>query len=132
MDCKCLLIIFIHSHFLNFSAFPSFGIKRMEKVACRKASSQAKVLGTMVSITGAFIVTLYKGPRITIISSPKVSLTHALHSSNSNWAIGGLFLTAEYILVPLWYIVQVNIKPTKTSNFTKLLGNLVEIEISKI
>ncbi|KAH9742054.1 WAT1-related protein [Citrus sinensis] len=65
-------------------------IFRMEKVACRKASSQAKVLGTIVSIAGAFIV----------------SLNHALRSSNSNWAVGGLFLTAEYILVPLWYIVQ--------------------------
>ncbi|KAK9224927.1 hypothetical protein WN943_009967 [Citrus x changshan-huyou] len=81
-------------------------IFRMEKVACRKASSQAKVLGTIVSIAGAFIVTLYRGPRITTIASPKVSLNHALRSSNSNWAVGGLFLTAEYILVPLWYIVQ--------------------------
>ncbi|KAH9790544.1 WAT1-related protein [Citrus sinensis] len=84
-------------------------IFRMEKVACRKASSQAKVLGTIVSIAGAFIVTLYKGPRITTIASPKVSLSHALRSSNSNWAVGGLFLTAEYILVPLWYIVQTQI-----------------------
>ncbi|KAH9742049.1 WAT1-related protein [Citrus sinensis] len=84
-------------------------IFRMEKVACRKASSQAKVLGTIVSVAGAFIVTLYKGPRITTIASPKVSLSHALRSSNSNWAVGGLFLTAEYILVPLWYIVQTQI-----------------------
>ncbi|KAH9742048.1 WAT1-related protein [Citrus sinensis] len=49
-------------------------IFRMEKVACRKASSQAKVLGTIVSVAGAFIVTLYKGPRITTIASPKTQI----------------------------------------------------------
>ncbi|XP_044465273.1 WAT1-related protein At3g28050-like [Mangifera indica] len=84
---------------------------RMEKLACRKASSQAKVLGTFVSIAGAFLVTLYKGHPIFMLSSPTVPLAQPqpLHSSNSNWAIGGLFLTAEYILVPLWYIVQTQI-----------------------
>ncbi|KAJ4729168.1 WAT1-related protein [Melia azedarach] len=82
---------------------------RMEKLAFRKSSSQAKVLGTIVSIAGAFIVTLYKGPRIIIISSPSAPLNQTLHSANSNWAIGGLFLTAEYILIPLWYIVQTQI-----------------------
>lgn len=121
------LIVLILSHFFfNFFTFPSFDITRMEKVACRKASSQAKVLGTIVSIAGAFIVTLYKGPRITTIASPKVSLSHALRSSNSNWAVGGLFLTAEYILVPLWYIVQVDAKPPKTFEFYWTFGNLVE------
>ncbi|OMP11540.1 Drug/metabolite transporter [Corchorus olitorius] len=29
--------------------------------------------------------------------------------SNPNWVLGGVFLTAEYILVPLWYIVQTQI-----------------------
>ncbi|KAJ0111719.1 hypothetical protein Patl1_02688 [Pistacia atlantica] len=46
-----------------------------------------------------------------MVSSPSVPLTQPqpLHSSNSNWAIGGLILTAEYIFVPLWYIVQTQI-----------------------
>ncbi|KAJ0053628.1 hypothetical protein Pint_02658 [Pistacia integerrima] len=46
-----------------------------------------------------------------MVSLPSVPLTQPqpLHSSNSNWAIGGLILTAEYILVPLWYIVQTQI-----------------------
>ncbi|KAA8519152.1 hypothetical protein F0562_013374 [Nyssa sinensis] len=37
-------------------------IFRMEKVDCRSSSTLAKFMGTVVSITGAFIVTLYKGP----------------------------------------------------------------------
>lgn len=85
---------------------------RMEKVVVRNASSQAKVLGTIVSITGAFVVTFYKGPQIIIVHTPSLSLDrpiNALNSVDRSWAIGGLLLTAEYILVPLWYIVQVQI-----------------------
>ncbi|XP_023525248.1 WAT1-related protein At3g28050-like [Cucurbita pepo subsp. pepo] len=85
-------------------------IFRMEKVVMKSSSSQAKVMGTIISISGAFVVTLYKGPRV-IFSSPPTSLSlhHPLTSSDSNWVIGSLLLTAEYILVPLWYIVQTKI-----------------------
>lgn len=79
----------------------------MERIALKGRSSQAKVLGTIVSIAGAFIVTLYKGPPIIIASSQSISLHQSLKSSHPNWILGGIFLTAEYILVPMWYIVQV-------------------------
>ncbi|XP_065877065.1 WAT1-related protein At3g28050-like [Euphorbia lathyris] len=83
---------------------------RMERVSLKKSSSQAKVLGTIVSVTGAFVVTLYKGPPITIASPPSLHFNHQpLQSPNSNWVLGGIFLTSEYILVPLWYIVQTQI-----------------------
>ncbi|MBA0872745.1 hypothetical protein Goshw_019750 [Gossypium schwendimanii] len=94
-------------------------IFRIEKLAWKRTSSQAKVIGTIISITGAFVVTLYKGPAIVIASTPSSSLQQhlnpsnrlfvGLNSSNTNWVIGGIFLTAEYILVPLWYIVQTQI-----------------------
>uniref|UniRef100_A0A2P2JZ33 WAT1-related protein n=2 Tax=Rhizophora mucronata TaxID=61149 RepID=A0A2P2JZ33_RHIMU len=84
-------------------------IFRMESVSWRRTSSQAKALGTIVSITGAFVVTLYKGPPIVSASSPPSLLHQPLHSSNPNWILGGILLTAEYILVPLWYIVQTQI-----------------------
>ncbi|KAI4352702.1 hypothetical protein L6164_006926 [Bauhinia variegata] len=85
---------------------------RMEKVAFKSRTCQAKVLGTIVSIAGAFVVTLYKGPPIITVHSPSLSLHEPLKVINSvdrSWALGGLLLTAEYILVPLWYIVQVQI-----------------------
>ncbi|KAK3033553.1 hypothetical protein RJ639_032401 [Escallonia herrerae] len=85
-------------------------IFRMEKVAMRSSSSRAKVMGTIVSIAGAFIVTLYRGPRIVPTPSPSISSSQLLRSpALSNWVIGGLFLTTEYILVPMWYIVQAQI-----------------------
>ena len=68
-------------------------------------------MGTIVSLAGAFVVTLYKGPSIVLANrSQSLSLHQPLLNStptNPNWIVGGLLLTAEYILVPLWYIVQV-------------------------
>ena len=82
----------------------------MEKLALRSSSSQAKIIGTIVSISGAFVVTLYKGPPIILTPSPSISLhqpPHPLRSSESSWIIGALFLSVEYFLTPVWYIVQV-------------------------
>lgn len=87
----------------------------MEKVGLRSSSSQAKMLGTIVSISGAFVVTLYIGPPIIVAHRPSLSLHQQINTLEDkavdpNWAIGGLLLTAEYILVPFWYIVQVKIQ----------------------
>ncbi|XP_062106800.1 WAT1-related protein At3g28050-like [Humulus lupulus] len=88
-------------------------IFRMEKVGMKSTSSQAKMLGTVVSIGGAFVATLYQGPPIIRAPYSNISLHQPLtlhqNTSNSNWVVGGLLLTAEYILVPLWYIVQTQI-----------------------
>lgn len=84
-------------------------IFRMERVALRRTSSQAKLLGTILSIAGAFVVTLYKGPPIIISPNSSMPLSQHLHSTNSNWIVGGILLTAEYVLVPLWYILQTQI-----------------------
>jgi drug/metabolite transporter (DMT)-like permease len=85
-------------------------IFRMEKVVLSSKSSQAKIWGTVVSISGAFLVTLYKGPPIIVLPTPSLKLHQPLsNTTQSNWVIGGLLLTAEYTLVPLWYIVQTQI-----------------------
>lgn len=80
---------------------------RMEKIELKRSTTRAKVLGTVVSIAGAFVVTLYKGPKILVptTSSPNL-LYQPRNSSQSSWMLGGLFLTTEYFLVPMWYIVQ--------------------------
>ncbi|KAL0450635.1 UNVERIFIED_CONTAM: WAT1-related protein [Sesamum latifolium] len=84
-------------------------IFRMEKLALSSKSSRAKVVGTVVSISGAFVVTFYKGPSISSSSSTPVSLHQSVHSSQSNWMIGSLFLAVEYVLVAVWYIIQTHI-----------------------
>ncbi|KAG2316331.1 hypothetical protein Bca4012_067226 [Brassica carinata] len=89
---------------------------RMESVSFKRTSSLAKMLGTVVSIGGAFIVTLYNGPVVIAMSPPSVSLRS--QSTNHNWIIGAAFLSVEYFMVPLWYIVQTQIMREYPSEFT--------------
>ncbi|CAL5323784.1 unnamed protein product [Camellia sinensis] len=51
-------------------------IFRMEKLALRSSRSQAKIIGTVVSLSGAFLVTLYKGTPIVLNPSPAEYAKH--------------------------------------------------------
>ncbi|GMY13446.1 WAT1-related protein At3g28050-like [Fagus crenata] len=104
-------------------------IFRMEKVVLRSTSSKAKILGTIISISGAFVVTLYKGTPIVIAHRSSVSLYPPLNSLKSNWVIGGLLLTAEYILVPLWYIVQAQIMKEYPNELTVIFFYNLSVSI---
>ncbi|XWS30338.1 hypothetical protein CRYUN_Cryun24cG0108800 [Craigia yunnanensis] len=82
---------------------------RMEKVEFRSSSTQAKIIGTITSLSGALVIVFYKGPKV--ISSPtwtssSVSLQKPLGSSQSNWIIGGLLEAVAYLLYSFWYIIQ--------------------------
>ncbi|XP_022740896.1 WAT1-related protein At5g40230-like isoform X1 [Durio zibethinus] len=82
---------------------------RMEKVELRSSSTQAKILGTIASISGASVVVLYKGP--IVLSSPhltssSVLIQRPLGSPQSNWVIGGLLLAMGYLFYSFWYIIQ--------------------------
>lgn len=66
----------------------------------RSSSGQAKIIGTIASISGALLVVLYKGP--------KVLVQWPLESSEPNWVISGILLATAYLLFSIWYIVQVN------------------------
>ncbi|XP_062159606.1 WAT1-related protein At3g28050-like isoform X3 [Alnus glutinosa] len=59
-------------------------IFRMEKLEWSSSSSQAKLLGTIVSITGASVVTFYKGPPIMMTPSS----SQLLLSPQSSWILG--------------------------------------------
>ncbi|PIA40427.1 hypothetical protein AQUCO_02500254v1 [Aquilegia coerulea] len=81
-------------------------IFRMEKLDLRTRSSQAKTLGTIVSITGAIIVTLYKGQPIIVAQLHSLIHQPVLLSPKSTWVIGGLLLTADWLLISVRNIVQ--------------------------
>lgn len=89
-----------------------FSLIRMEKLDIRCWSSQAKSIGTIITVTGAFVVTLYKGP---ILLSDKTS-GHPIHlnlllsmSKQSKWIFGGLFLALGYLFMATWSVLQVMI-----------------------
>ncbi|KAI5442480.1 WAT1-related protein At3g28050 [Lathyrus oleraceus] len=81
---------------------------RMEKLTIKSRSSNAKVMGSIISIAGAFVLTFYEGKSILNSSSLHQS-NEFLKSVDSGWAIAGIMLIVDYFLVSLWYILQVHI-----------------------
>ncbi|XP_057769395.1 WAT1-related protein At3g28050-like [Salvia miltiorrhiza] len=98
-------------------------IFRMEKLSLSSSTTRAKLAGTVISISGAFVVTFYKGPSINpsfsfSSSSSPPSMNQLLDSTRSDWIIGSLFLSVEYMLVPVWYILVTHIMKEYPSEFT--------------
>ncbi|XP_042053324.1 WAT1-related protein At3g28050-like isoform X2 [Salvia splendens] len=81
-------------------------IFRLEEVDFRRLSTVAKSLGTVVSISGAFVVTFYNGPAILNTPLTSSSLTHLALSSTQNWALGGFLLASGAFAVASWCILQ--------------------------
>lgn len=61
-------------------------------------------MGTLVSITGALVVTFYKGPPIG--SMPSHSDSNMLTTEN-NWILGGLFIATACLSIAISNIFQV-------------------------
>ncbi|XVE67978.1 hypothetical protein DITRI_Ditri09bG0031400 [Diplodiscus trichospermus] len=82
----------------------------MARVVLRSPNSQAKIIGTIASISGASVVVLYKGPKLLYsphwTSSFVLPFQQPLGSPQSNWVIGGLTLLVGYLFFSFWYIIQ--------------------------
>ncbi|GKC63658.1 putative EamA domain-containing protein [Tanacetum coccineum] len=70
---------------------------RMERIHFRSYTSQAKIIGTIVSISGAVIATLYSGPSLL---SSNISM---------NWIVGGVLLASQYFLLAFALVAQAKI-----------------------
>lgn len=79
----------------------------MEVINVKRLSTQAKFIGTLVSIAGAIIMTLYQGPSI-IPSHFKSNLSqHLLLATQlSDWVLGGILLTIDAIFASMYIITQ--------------------------
>ncbi|KAM7512431.1 hypothetical protein LguiB_011306 [Lonicera macranthoides] len=81
-------------------------IFRMEKLDIKSSTGIAISLGALVSVSGALIISLYKGPPI------------LLHSQHSSWAIGGLILSITCFCSAIYNIytaATVKVFPDKTT-----------------
>ncbi|CAM9002506.1 hypothetical protein QQ045_000350 [Rhodiola kirilowii] len=79
---------------------------RMERLDTRGTYTVAKSVGTVVSIAGAFVVTLYKGPSILgsyLTSNMSMEL---LATQESNWVLGGCLLFVDCMMAASWLILQ--------------------------
>ncbi|MFS8032077.1 putative EamA domain-containing protein [Helianthus anomalus] len=82
-------------------------IFRMEKIDIRSSSSVAKLLGTMMAISGAMVFTLYQGPEIFVTNLSSNSPDDLrLLSQPSSWVFGGLIIFIATIFRSLWNVLQ--------------------------
>ncbi|KAG9129705.1 hypothetical protein Leryth_026215 [Lithospermum erythrorhizon] len=129
-----IVINSIFSHRQSYTCFlPSFAIIfRMEKVAIRSFTGLATIAGTIIAILGAFIVVLYKGSEVVLDnSSLESNFPYKSSLPPSDWVIGGLLLSAAYLLISLWYIVQVQtMKPYPVELVVVFLYNISATIIS--
>ncbi|CAA0828494.1 WAT1-related protein [Striga hermonthica] len=85
---------------------------RLEKLKLGSLSSQAKIVGTLVSISGALVVVLYNGPLLITGNHDKLTLSNAstlsdaISDARSNWIVGGGLLAGCYVVSSCWYIYQ--------------------------
>ncbi|KAL8252840.1 hypothetical protein R6Q59_036533 [Mikania micrantha] len=70
---------------------------RMERLQLRSYTTHAKIIGTLLSISGAIIATLYSGP---LLLSTSV---------NTDWIIGGILLAGQYFLLSFALVAQAKI-----------------------
>ncbi|RRT38211.1 hypothetical protein B296_00046781 [Ensete ventricosum] len=86
------------------------GNDRMEKVHLKKVRCQAKVVGTLVTVAGAMMMTLYKGP---IMDMCRTKHAHPPHSNaagddstDEDWLKGCIFLIIATLAWASLFILQ--------------------------
>lgn len=82
----------------------------MEKLDLKVKASRAKCLGTLVSVAGALLITIYKGPGIEFVSIDSSMLGHNHNHLwlRSNWIIGGFLTAAAAFMVAVLLVFQVD------------------------
>lgn len=103
------------SNILPAMTFVMAVICSMEKVDVRKVRCQAKVVGTVVTVAGAMLMTLYKGPLVDMVRSRGAGLraqaapTPAGERADKDWFRGSIFLIIATVAWAALFIIQVHI-----------------------
>ncbi|XP_060198047.1 WAT1-related protein At4g08300-like [Lycium barbarum] len=82
-------------------------IFRIEKVNLKKKSSMAKVIGTIITVGGAMVMTIYKGPMFNLVArSHGVGHHEVAAATPVNWVAGTIELIACIVGWSGFFIVQ--------------------------
>ncbi|RVW24789.1 WAT1-related protein [Vitis vinifera] len=84
----------------------------LERLKIRTWAGRAKVIGTVLGIGGAMVLTFYKGPQINIWSTKVNLLKHkdqhvaASHGELDNHVLGSILAVASCFSYAIWLIIQ--------------------------
>ncbi|KAI3902530.1 hypothetical protein MKW92_005740 [Papaver armeniacum] len=82
----------------------------LETVNMRSMSGNAKVLGTVVTVCGAMVLTLYKGKQRQFITLQKNHINWLYPNNRTErWTIGTIALVIGTLLWSSWFLVQAKI-----------------------
>ncbi|CAD6333836.1 unnamed protein product [Miscanthus lutarioriparius] len=81
---------------------------RMEKVNLKKARCVAKVVGTLVTVAGAMLMTLYKGRVVEMVWTKHMHLhgPHPAAAADKDWLTGSIFLIIATLAWASLFILQ--------------------------
>lgn len=84
-------------------------MSRMERVKIKERRSQAKIVGTLVTVIGAMIMILYKGPIVEFIWNRGRSHQAASAGQNddAHWLAGIFMLLFSCLCWSAFFILQV-------------------------
>ncbi|KAL0694579.1 hypothetical protein Bca4012_061759 [Brassica carinata] len=100
---------------------------RQEAVGIRKVSGQAKVMGTVVCVAGAMVLSFYHGHTIGIGESKihwayaQNITSHGSGSNGSNFFLGPFMIMAAAVSWAVWFIIQTKMSETFAAPYTSTL-----------
>lgn len=115
--CNCSQVglnCYLYKKFI-MKVWPSL-ICRLETLDLQNSRGIAKLLGTMVSLAGVTIMTVYKGPIMR-----NLLYSHQIHIQGNtpiheHWLKGSILTIASCITWSIWYIMQVHFQLNQNSN----------------
>eukprot|EP00253_Pinus_taeda_P012049 PITA_12049 len=84
-------------------------ILRLENVNIRSLSGQAKVVGIVICVTGAMVMTLYKGPAIKSLSYGIKSHLITLYSKPDSIVLGSILVFGSIVIWSAWLCFQAHV-----------------------
>ncbi|CAA7400089.1 unnamed protein product [Spirodela intermedia] len=99
------------SNILPAMTFVMAVLCRMERLDIKRVRCQAKVAGTLVTVAGAMLMTLYKGPIVEMVWSKNVheaaaSSAAEVAAADKDWVKGSIFLIIATLAWAALFIIQ--------------------------
>ncbi|KAL6861670.1 hypothetical protein ACP4OV_017370 [Aristida adscensionis] len=85
---------------------------RSEALNLRSKTGVAKLAGTLVSVGGAMVLTLYRGAALTRAAAPPRGLRHGGHEAAANaaghgkWTLGTVAILGNCVCLSCWFLLQ--------------------------
>lgn len=88
-------------------------ITRMERISIKERRSQAKIAGTLITVGGAMLMILFKGPVINFpwTKNANHNISDSSDHNNGHWLMGIFMILLSCFCWSAFFILQVINKP---------------------